>query len=235
MLSFTNGNAKLGNHIAIFSLPAGYACPGACACLSKVVNGRIQDGPNTEFRCYAASMEVLFKRIHEHRMRNFNALRGKTKLEMAAMLNKALPGHSIIRLHVSGDFFSQDYFDAWLMVAELNPNKIFYAYTKSLHFWATRLNQIPSNFRLVASYGGKFDYLIKELNLVNAQVVFSPEQAQALGLEIDKDDSHAIAANQSFALLLHGTQPANTVAAKAWHKIKKTSGGYSRLTVKFKK
>src|SRR4051812_39082061 len=58
-LRFTNGNAKLDQAIFIFSLPAGHFCPFADQCRSRAdrVSGQITDGPNTEFRCYAASSE----------------------------------------------------------------------------------------------------------------------------------------------------------------------------------
>jgi hypothetical protein len=46
-------------------------------------------------------------------------------------------------------------------------------------------------------------------------VVFSYEEAAALGFEIDHNDSHAMKAGPSFALLIHGSQPAGSDAAKA--------------------
>ena len=52
-------------------------------------------------------------------------------------------------------------------------------------------------------------------NLKYAKVVFSEEEAAELGLEIDHDDSHAYGGDKSFALLIHGTQPSDTMAAKA--------------------
>lgn len=46
------------------------------------------------------------------------------------------------------------------------------------------------------------------------------QEAVDKGLEIDHDDSLAIAPNgRDFALLLHGTQPVGTPAAKAWSKL----------------
>ena len=49
-------------------------------------------------------------------------------------------------------------------------------------------------------------------------MVFSEAEAEELGLEIDSDDSHAARPdlqNQSFALLIHGVQPAGSEAGKA--------------------
>jgi len=77
------------------------------------------------------------------------------------------------------------------------------------------IDSIPDNLVLTASYGGTHDELIDRHGLRSAIVVFSREEAAALGLEIDHDDSHAMQAGPSFALLIHGTQPQGTTAAKA--------------------
>ena len=83
---------------------------------------------------------------------------------------------------------------------------------------------------LTASYGGRYDYMIDQFHLRSAKVVFSEAEADKLGLEIDHDDSHAARPslkNQSFALLLHGTQPKGTSAATALKALKGV-GSYSR-------
>ncbi len=58
-LKFGNGNSKLAEGIFTFSLPAGHFCPFANECKSKASrkDGTITDGPNTTFRCFAASNE----------------------------------------------------------------------------------------------------------------------------------------------------------------------------------
>ena len=109
------------------------------------------------------------------------------------------PKKKIIRIHVSGDFFNINYLKAWILVAQRNPNLTFYAYTKSLTYWIEELNNIPVNLKLTASKGGKNDHLIEQYNLKFAQVVYSIEEAEQLGLEIDHDDSHAFSGNKSFA------------------------------------
>ena len=235
-LRFASGNAKLDAGIATFSLPAGFTCPGALKCLSKCVlkpeGLRIEDGPNCEYRCFSASEEVIYSGAREMRWNNFNILKSCKKVEaMVTELESALPTSQFnlpVRSGVSGDYFNQTYFDAWMEVARNHPKRTFYSYTKSLSFWLKRLNSIPSNFQLTASYGGKWDAMIKEFNLRSAQVVYSVDEANQLGLEIDHDDSHAYNEGPDFALLIHGTQPKGTPAAKAWQKIKTTIGGYSK-------
>jgi len=184
-----------------------------------MVNGRrkIQDGPNTKFRCFAASSEVLYPGPYLARQHNFSLLKAaRGPRAMARLMKESLPAKaSHIRLHASGDFFNQSYFDAWLLVAKTTPGVVFYAYTKSIPYWLKRIGRMPDNFVLTASLGSKFDKLIELNKLRSAKVVFTEAEADKLGLEIDHDDSHAIFNGPSFALLLHGTQPAGTEAAKA--------------------
>lgn len=223
MLKFSKGNAKLKNIIS-FSIISGWSCPFADKCLSKVdlKTGKISDGKNTEFRCFSASQESLYPAVREQRLWNFEQLKKlKSVEEISKKIQQSLPKVNknglgkIVRLHVAGDFFNQMYFDAWINVATNNPDRVFYAYTKSLQYWVNRLGQIPANFKLNASKGGKQDELIELYNLKYAEVVYSELEAKEKGLEIDHDDSHAYDFDHSFALLIHGVQPKGSKASKA--------------------
>jgi len=220
-LKFGLGNAKLGKAIHTFTLPSGYTCPGALACMTKAdrETGKIVDGKVQVFRCFAASSESRFKNVRFAAWHNLELLKKNNTESLATdLIQSSLPADAkIIRIHVGGDFFSESYFRAWLNVASNNPQIRFYAYTKSLPFWiaAKSRNLIPDNFRLTASEGGKFDHLISEHGLKTSKVVFSLEEAAALGLELDHDDSHAYDGAKSFALLVHGTQAAGSAAAIA--------------------
>lgn len=222
LLRFGKGNGKLSESIATFSLPAGWTCPGASQCLSRAVineNGkaRIQDGPHTRFRCFSASQEAQYDGVRHQRNHNLALLKGaKTAAGMARLILASLPkGARIVRIHVSGDFFSKAYFDAWLMVVRQRPEVTFYAYTKSLPLWIARKDEVPANLVLTASMGGRYDRLAAEHGLRTATVVFSEAGAEALGLEIDHDDSLAMRQGPSFALLLHGIQPPGSEASRA--------------------
>lgn len=232
LLKFQMGNAKLDKGIAHISLPAGHACPFADKCLAKVSRdgGKLQEGANTEFRCYSASMEVAFPSVRRARWYNFDLLKGKTTAEMAELIQESIPEHAyMVRIHVSGDFFSIAYFDAWIKVARQNPRKVFYAYTKSLPFWVKRAGVIPENFILNASLGGKADNLAQEHNLKTVKVVYSVKEAKQQGLQIDHDDSLAWKQTKSFALLVHGTMKAGSFASKAVSALRKLGiGSYSR-------
>lgn len=207
-----------------FSLPSGYSCPFALDCFSKAHKdtGKISDNLTTEYRCFSATTEAMYSQVRKQRWHNFDLLKHQDMETMVDLIIDSLPDDAtIIRVHVGGDFFNEKYFQAWTMVARLNPNKIFYAYTKSIPYWINNLDLIPGNFILNASYGGRMDNLIVQYNLKSAIVVFSEQQAINNGLEIDHDERHAIASTKPFALLIHGQQPKDSNASHAIKEIKR--------------
>lgn len=237
-LKFGKGNAKLDSRVATFSLPAGKTCPGANECKSMAIekDGKrtIKDGPRTVFRCFAATQEVLYTNTFAARAHNLSLLKAcgkgqKGQTAMTKLIQRSLPKKAKwVRVHVSGDFYSQAYFNAWLCVTVANPKVLFYAYTKSLPFWVNKLGWIPDNFVLTASVGGKHDLLIHAHQLRYAKVVYSEDEAKNLGLKIDHDDLLAMKHGPSFALLIHGAQPAGSESAKVWTKLRKAGkAGYS--------
>lgn len=250
MVKFSKANVKIqalaqvegvakylanGRKVYSFDLLSGHSCPFASQCKSKVVlvEGKrtIQDGPNTEFRCFSASQEVVYTNLYNLRANNFNTMRAMDDShDMANAINAAMPSDlGVCRIHVGGDFFNRVYFDAWILVAKSNPDKLFYAYTKSLRYWVSRID-IPSNLILTASYGGLDDDMIEEYQLRSSKVVFSVEEAEAMGLEIDHDDSHAADPTKKFkdfALLIHGVQPKESEASLAIKQLKKDNVQFS--------
>jgi hypothetical protein len=251
MVKFSEANVKIqalsqvesvakylenGRKVYSFDLLSGHSCPFASQCKSKVVlvEGKrtIQDGPNTEFRCFSASQEVVYTNLYNLRANNFKTMRAMDdSRDMADAINAAMPSDlGVCRIHVGGDFFNRVYFDAWILVAKSNPDKLFYAYTKSLRYWVDRMDDIPSNLILTASYGGLDDDMIEEYQLRSSKVVFSVEQAEAMGLEIDHDDSHAADPTKKFkdfALLIHGVQPKGSEASEAIKQLKKNNVQFS--------
>lgn len=111
--------------------------------------------------------------------------------------------------------FALWYFDAWLEVGRRRPNWNIYGYLKALPFWVKRMDVMPPNVNPVASYGGTHDRLIAEHGLRFARVVHSQEEADLLGLEVDIDDSLAAYGKDSFALIIHSTQPKGSKSAAA--------------------
>jgi len=206
--AFTKANRYLFDPSAYaWNLPSGWTCPSAEACLSKAdrVTGTITHGPKQKFRCYSAMTE-RYPSVRERLWCNFDAVKGKTPEEVADVLECLPKKARLVRTHAAGDFFSQAYFDGWLLFASRHPDVHFWAFTKSVSFWVNRIAEIPANFELQASVGGKQDALIKQHNLKYAQVVWSEEEAQRLGLEIDTDDRLAAYGKSPFALLENFTK-----------------------------
>ena len=217
-LHFSHGNAKLNKGTLIFNLPAGKTCPGAMFCKSFAMvtpEGRkIVDGPHTEFRCFAASSEVQYDQVFFNRADNFqqvlDCLKSGSVNPLVKLIDDGIQENRNrntrrVRIHESGDFFSLGYLQAWVEVAIMNPDLTFYCYSKSLNFFLHV--DLPSNFFLTASYGGRFDYLIDEGYFPRyAKVVESVEVADALGLPVDVDERHCFTPGP-YAILVHGTQP----------------------------
>ena len=255
LLKFSKGNAKLVDTL-IFSIPAGYTCPhaGKCHTFANRTTGKIMDNPHgcsesPEYRCYAAMEEARLPTVRNARWYNFDQLKAARNIYVDQSVNdptkyylgikdlilaslQAQPQRDMIRIHASGDFWDQHYMKAWMLTARERPHQKFYAYTKSLTMWYNLRDEIPDNFYLTASYGGDEDRMIHkfpELYKRVCYVVYTEQEAEERGLEIDHDDSHCFG-DKPFALLVHGSQPAGSDASAAIAQRKKEGGfvGYGK-------
>jgi hypothetical protein len=251
MLKFSEANAKterllevpelqqyLQGKRKVYSLDllSGWSCPAAQDCLAKVYvdNGkrRLEDGPLTKFRCFSASQEVAYPNVYNARKHNFDAIKEANFVyDIRDLILESLPKNAgIVRYHVAGDFFCISYLKAAISVAVKRPDVLFYGYTKMINLLSRvymdnpAIGKIRDNFLITASYGGKYDHLIK-MGIRSARVIF--DESEANGLPIDHDDSHAATIGGDFTLLLHGIQPKGSPAAVAW-KALKGKGSYSR-------
>jgi hypothetical protein len=166
-----------------FNLPSGWSCPFASDCLVKVdkETGKFNNQSKL-YKCYSAIAE-RFPAVRKSRWNNFDYVK-QGNLPIIPKDCKA------VRIHASGDFFNQSYFDMWLLLAKQNPEIEFWAYTKSLKYWVNKINEIPSNLELTASYGGKNDELIKSYNLKNVKVYNNIDEVPN-GIPIDYNDNCA--------------------------------------------
>ena len=248
MLKFSKANVKLQalaqdaelaeflqekRKIYSLDLLSGWSCPFAHDCLSKVhqIDGKrkLIDGKNTKFRCFSASQEVVYTNVYNLRKSNYDFLRSlATEQEMVDAIQKYLPQNlGINRFDVGGDFFNEKYFRAVCIVASLNPDRLFYGYTKSLPYWVANRDLVPYNLVLTASFGGRCDHMIAEHGLRSAKVVLHPEDTD---LPIDHDDSHAAKPSlrdKDFALLIHGVQPKGSESSDAIKRLKKENVKFS--------
>lgn len=98
---------------------------------------------------------------------------------MLAELTAKRFNNAWIRIHDSGDFFSDDYLRAWLRICRVRPDLHLYCYTKEVDRFRRLVEpDPPPNFLWVYSYGGTQD---RDLDPTVDRVddVFPDEQAIA--------------------------------------------------------
>lgn len=166
-----------------WNLPTGSTCPFAKECKVTVDRhtGKFTN-ESQQYRCYAASPE-RFPAVREHRWKNYEHVKAGKK----PILPKDCKA---VRIHASGDFFNQAYFDLWVEVCKQYPHVEFWAYTKSLNYWIKRLPDIPRNLELTASKGGRLDNLIEQYNLKHT-IVYNDTKDVPEGMPIDTNDDCA--------------------------------------------
>lgn len=122
---------KNGKQAAIantFGLPAGkdYSCPGATSVCETV--------------CYAGKLEKLFKGVKINLMHNWDLLKDADLQTMYTLLSEMIAEFKtdcvkkdapmLFRIHWDGDFFNDDYAQAWRLVIEEQPDIQFWVYTR---------------------------------------------------------------------------------------------------------
>jgi len=192
--------------------PCGYTCRFAekCKAFANPNTGLLIDGKNQKFRCYGASLEVAFPTLRRRNWHNFDVIRhAKTSGAMTDIILKSMSNRiKIVRIHSFGEFFSDNYFQAWVNVADAKRDISFFTYTKALDYM--RIAH-PENLSMTYSFGGLLDAQVK--NESSAQVFDTLADAKKAGLPIacinhPADDYNFVKAGKKFALILHGTQPA---------------------------
>ena len=198
-----NSNSKLehsgqGSYLfGHFSLPAIQTCPnaGACKIGCYATQGRYKFS-NVQ-RSYKTNLELtkdtsLFKATMQLELETLQARAAKQGLRLA------------LRIHTSGDFYSPEYYSAWVDLAEANPNVQFYAYTKMIDQSFNRVR--PFNLCLIFSEGGLQDNLIQDYHR-HARVFSSHEDLMAAGYDdASEDDSVAfLSKTGKIGLVYHGS------------------------------
>ena len=78
-------------------------------------------------------------------------------------------GGAVIRWHDSGDFISEKYLEMAFDVARATPNDFHYAYTKEVGMVSN--SNVPDNFEIKFSYGGKEDKLIDSSKQGHSKII----------------------------------------------------------------
>ena len=161
------GNKKLPKRTAIFNLPAVKTCPNKTAFCA--VN------------CYALKAERLYKAVYPARKRNLKAsLSADFTDQMIGKLSSVAHKFDTVRIHEAGDFYNQEYFDKWVIIALAFPHKTFYAYTKSFHL---DFSAKPENMVLIASFdestntASKINYELRRKYFANTFTIIRKEEA----------------------------------------------------------
>jgi len=109
----SSGNLRMD--IPTFSLPAIISCGNFT--------------PNCSRYCYARKAEKLYPNALKSRIRNLNDSKREDFVhQMIELISNKKSKY--IRIHESGDFYSQKYLDKWIRIAESLPDKVFLAYTQ---------------------------------------------------------------------------------------------------------
>jgi hypothetical protein len=163
----------------VITLPDGRnmnVCPnaGACAKVCYARNGtylfptvRAKHMSNLEAAMSDDFADQMLTELHAKKMRPTGTPRIVPGLESTDHLSGWVQqwlecGGQAVRIHDSGDFFSEEYLIKWIEIAWECPNILFYAYTKEVEMIRSVKPRIlwPSNLLTIYSMGGKQDHLI---------------------------------------------------------------------------
>lgn len=143
--------------------------------------------------CYAKSGTYQFKNVKKAHLEKLEFVLKRPKEWYVAMINELLnPKYrgKYIRIHDAGDFFSEDYAIRWIKLAHRFPSVTFYTYTKEVSMFK-RLN-VPMNFIVIYSLGGREDHLIDKEKDRHSEVFADMESMIAAGYyDIAEDDKQA--------------------------------------------
>ena len=198
-----------------FDLPAGPK--------TKKANGTCPYAGLCTGDCYACSGKYVFhNEIYENN--RLASLGSDFVYRMTGILtdyvHRVKPGvKTYLRLHTSGDFYGRGYVKKWIDIAYECPTVNIYAYTKSIPFF--KGVDLPPNFKVVYSYGGKKDDMIDMDNDTVALVYPSVDMAIKAGCDVTCNyDDLAMFEHRKLGLVYHGYRAfeKTTWAAAPWLK-----------------
>ena len=168
---FTIGNSKLGP-IPFYSLPPITTCPSATRFCRAY--------------CYAI-YEILDRRAH---LREAASYILSLREDFPDIINwyldklRSRAPTRVVRLHVSGDFYSTEYVVKWYRVAEANPDYVFYTYTRSFK-QVIEAGKPPGNLLIHLSADRyNLDEAVKAYNAIRSKIVtyvYTPGSKRDLG------------------------------------------------------
>jgi hypothetical protein len=219
MLKFSFHNSKLNelarwmgvplNRVVSFDLPAGWTCAKADICKTLMAKDTGKETRVGRIKCYASKAESYAPNTRLMRWHNFDLLKTcKSISSISELILESLPENiKVIRIHSSGDFFSKIYFQAWVEVAKIRPNIIFFGYTKHLDY---AIATLPENMFLEYSFGSLDDKRMISLGYHVPTCYVGEYKKQYNGYKIvcnKENSSHedyiAILNRKSFVIMAH--------------------------------
>lgn len=196
-------SSKTGIVVYNWTLPAFQSttglrtCPNAGACAAG---------------CYARSGTYRFSNVARAHERNLEfSLADNFSELMIADINAKLTKRGVkqlyIRIHDAGDFYSKEYLLKWIEVMRaFEGHKVkFYAYTKQVEL--IKSIEIPENFHVIFSFGGKQDSLIDLGRDAHSRVFETEAELRAAGyINATDDDLIAAAGTVKVGLVYHGAK-----------------------------
>jgi len=132
------GNKKLSRDILIFNLPPGKSCLNCKECYKT---------------CYARKAYRQYPNVKISWNYNLELAKNDPDKLFNSIVNQLKSTKkNIIRIHSSGDFFSQDYIDLWEKIIKSFPDKRFYVYTKVNKLLDFSNIRKLNNFNLIKSF-----------------------------------------------------------------------------------
>ena len=134
-------NSKLKSQF-IFDLPPVSTCGRTCP------------------SCYALKSERRFPAVRALRQRNYTHSQLPTFVStVVSELASTRRCARTVRIHSSGDFYSQSYIDSWSQIATALPQFTFYAFTKQLsRFDFTHIMSLPNVIIIDSLMHGPLNY-----------------------------------------------------------------------------
>jgi len=125
---FSKGNSKLSKDVLTWSITAGMK-----------ICGRECEG------CYALKEQKRFPSIVEAREARYEVSKNSKAFRQVAIAELQKYGKKYVRVHASGEFYSQEYVDTWEAIAKELPHLTFFTYTKRMEdFKFDKLKALPN-------------------------------------------------------------------------------------------
>ncbi len=124
------GNMKMGDEVLTFGLPPIKTCTPTKWCVQ---------------RCYAQNGFYKTSSVKASLEKNHHASQEDDFVDKMNKELKKSPLHRV-RIHPSGDFYSEEYIEKWISICKSNPDKQFLAFTKrgDLAQFLLKLESLPN-------------------------------------------------------------------------------------------